>query len=250
MIGRARSLAAPAVATLLGMAFLTGLGVWQLKRLAWKEALIAAVETRVGAPPVDAPAPAQWPRLVPANYEYRHVRVEGVYDFGRQALVFRPLSDPRGRYGGPGYLVMTPLRLAGGASVIVDRGFVPDAMKSAANRGPSGETVVTGLMRSSEARNWFTPADEPDRGIFFTRDVDGIASALGLGPHAPFSIDADADAGAGALPQGGETVLAFPNNHLSYALTWFAMAAALAGVFIAYAISGSRTSPDGATEAH
>jgi surfeit locus 1 family protein len=238
--GWARSLAALALATLIGLALLIGLGVWQLKRLAWKEALIAAVEARVSAPAVGLPAPSDWPALSPEDYEYRHVRASGVFDFSHQALVFRSLSNPRGRYSGPGYLVMTPLKLTSGESVLVNRGFVPEERKGSADSGPSGEVEVTGLMRASEGRTWFTPSDDPSRGQWFTRDVEGIAKGLGLGPHAPFSIDADASAEPGALPQGGETILAFPNNHLSYAITWFGTALALAGVFVAYAITRLR----------
>ena len=232
-----RALAAPAIATLVGIALLIGLGVWQLKRLAWKEGLIAAVEERVLAPAVDIPSPGDWPKLNPRDYEYRHVRVFGVYDLAHQALVFRALSSPRGRYGGPGYLVMTPLRLADGETVLVNRGFVPEERKEAANDGPAGPTEITGLMRASEDRTWFTPADDPARGQWFTRDVEPIAQALNVGPHAPFSIDADANADPAALPEGGETILEFPNNHLSYAMTWFGMALALAGVFIAFAVT-------------
>lgn len=239
---RARSLVAPALATLVGIAVLVGLGVWQLQRLAWKEALIAAVESRVHAAPVDLPAEADWPKLDPADTEYRHVRLAGVYDASRQALVFRALASPRGRYGGPGYLVMTPLRLASGAVVLVNRGFVPQDRKSDAALRDSGvgETLVTGLMRASEERTWFTPADDPARGQWFTRDVEAIARAMGLSRHAPFSIDADASPDPADLPEGGETILAFPNSHLSYAMTWFGMALALAGVFGAYAFTQLR----------
>ncbi len=182
MSQRARSLVAPALATVVGIAVLVSLGVWQLQRLAWKEALIAAVESRVHAAPEDLPAEADWPRLNPADYEYRHVRLAGVYDASRQALVFRALGSPRGRYGGPGYLVMTPLRLANGAVVLVNRGFVPqDRKDQAASRGlGAGETLVTGLMRASEERTWFTPADNPVGGQWFTRDVEAIARAMGL----------------------------------------------------------------------
>jgi surfeit locus 1 family protein len=232
-----RSLAAPAAATSIGLAVLIGLGVWQLKRLAWKEALIAAVEARALGPPVDIPAPEDWPRLKPGDYEYRHVHTAGVYDYTRQALVFRALSSPRGRYGGPGYLVMTPLQLADGESILVNRGFVPEDRKNEVGVGAVGPIQVRGLMRSSEDRTWFTPTDDPSRGQWFTRDVQHIATALSLGPHAPFSIDADASADPSALPEGGETILDFPNNHLSYAMTWFGMALALAGVFVAYAVT-------------
>lgn len=233
-----RSLIAPALASLVGVAILVGLGVWQLQRLAWKEALIAAVELRVHASPAELPDEADWAKLKPADYEYRHVRVAGVYEAGRQALVFRALSSPRGRYGGPGYLVMTPLRLPSGASVLVNRGFVPEDRKDQAASGlGSGATLVTGLMRASEERTWFTPADDPARGQWFTRDVEAIARATGMARAAPFSIDADASPDPTALPEGGETIVAFPNNHLSYAATWFGMALALAGVFGSYALA-------------
>jgi surfeit locus 1 family protein len=242
MTGRARSLAAPALASLVGVALLVGLGVWQLRRLAWKQALIAATESRVHAAAVELPAEADWPKLRPADYEYRHVRLTGVYDANRQALVFRALASPRGRYGGPGYLVMTPLRLASGAVVLVNRGFVPQDRKDGAalSGSDAGETLVAGLMRASEERTWFTPADDPARGQWFTRDVGAIAGAMGLTRCAPFSIDADASADPAALPEGGETILAFPNNHLSYAITWFGTALALAGVFGAYAFTQLR----------
>jgi surfeit locus 1 family protein len=228
----------PSLFTALGLALLIALGVWQLHRLAWKEALIAAVANRVHAPPIDLPGETEWSKLDPKQYEYRHVRVDGTYDFGRQVFVFRPLEAPRGRYGGPGYLVMTSLRLADGATVIVNRGFVPADRKDAAS-GPSSQNgspiEVVGLMRAPEARNWFTPADDPVTGDWFTRDPAAIAAALKLDRAAPFTIDADAGPDPAALPEGGETILAFPNNHLSYALTWFGMAIALAGVFGVFA---------------
>ena len=244
--GRLRSLLWPGLFTLLGLAILIGLGVWQLDRLAWKEGLIAEVSARAAAPPIPAPPEADWAKLAPDDYEYRHVRLEGVYEFARQVLVFRALDDPRGRFGGPGYLVLTPLRLADGAYVIVNRGFVPqdqrDRFAVPADRA-SGEVATTGLMRSSESRTWFTPSDDPARGQWFTRDPAAIAATLKLARAAPFTIDADATGGPGDLPQGGETILAFPNNHLGYAFTWFGMALALAGVFCTYAVTRMRPAP-------
>jgi surfeit locus 1 family protein len=241
MIRALRVLIAPAVATLLGVVLLVALGNWQIRRLAWKEALIAAVDSRAHAPAVEAPPESDWPRLDPADTEYRRVQLSGVFDGAKQVLVYRALSDPRGRYGGQGYLVMTPLQLADGAIVLVDRGFVPEANAAAAADGlGGGETTVTGLVRASEARNWFTPADDPAKGQWFTRDIGAIAAAEGLKRVAPFIVDADASADANALPEGGETLLAFPNNHLSYALTWYGLAVALVGVFIAFAASRLR----------
>ena len=244
MSAKLRSLLWLGLFTLLGMAGLIGLGLWQLDRLAWKETLIAEVEARVAAPPIAAPPEADWAKLAPDDYEYRHVILGGVYEFSRQALVFRALEHPRGRFRGPGYLVMTPLRLADGAHVIVNRGFIPQDQKNhfaGQTQDESDEVVVTGLMRSSEPRTWFTPPDDPPHGDWFTRDPAAIAAALKLDRAAPFTIDADATGSLGDLPQAGETILAFPNNHLGYAFTWFGMALALAGVFCAYALTRRRT---------
>jgi surfeit locus 1 family protein len=233
-----RALLWPGLFTLVGLAILVALGFWQLHRLAWKEALIGEVSARASAPAVAAPDEADWSGLDSAGYEYRRVHVAGTYDFANQALVFRALENPRGPYGGPGYLVLTPLRLADGASIIVNRGFIPSEQRSAfsaASTQAPRVANVTGLMRASEPRNWFTPADDPARGQWFTRDPAAIAAAFKLERIAPFTIDAEAGPDRDALPEGGETILTFPNNHLAYALTWFGMALALAGVFAAYA---------------
>jgi surfeit locus 1 family protein len=248
MPARLRSLLWLGLLSLLGIAALIGLGLWQLQRLAWKESLIGEVSARVAAPPVDAPPEADWARLAPTDYEYRHIRVSGTYAFAHQVLVFRALDEPRGRFGGPGFLVMTPLLLPDGAAILVNRGFIPQDQKErfVTQAGESASPVtVTGLMRASEPRTWFTPADDPQRGDWFTRDPAAIAAALKLKRAAPFTIDADAAGGPGELPQGGETILAFPNNHLGYAFTWFGMALALAGVYGAYAITRLRAHDDG-----
>ena len=237
---RPRSLIVLGLVCLPALALFIGLGLWQLQRLAWKEALIAEVAARAGAAALEAPAEADWATLKPEDYEYRHVRVSGIFDASHQALVFRALEKPRGKYGGQGYLVMTPLLLPGGASLLVNRGFVPLERKGAAETAPAGTVEVTGLLRAPEPRNMFTPADSPALGQWYTRDPFAIAAALNLPRAAPFTLDADAAPDPGALPEGGETVLAFANNHFEYALTWFGMAIALVGVFAAYAVSATR----------
>jgi surfeit locus 1 family protein len=228
-----RGLIWPGLVALAGIAVLISLGTWQLHRLAWKEALIARIEARSKAPPAPLPPANAWPALKPADYEYRHVSLRGLFD-GRQALVFRGSGPDAGQ--GPGYLLLAPLILADGSAVIVNRGFVPGSPRdAAAHIPPPAEVTITGLMREPEARNFFTPADQPDKGLWFTRDPGAVAAHFGLARAAPFTVDADYSGDPEALPRGGTTVIAFPNNHLGYALTWFGLAAALAGVFGAWA---------------
>lgn len=226
---RLRPLIVPTLFTLVVGGILVGLGLWQLRRLAWKDAIIARIEARAKAAPVAVPPPAQWPGLKPDDYEYRHVVVTGTFDNSKETPVFRAEEM------GPGYLVMTPLALAGGGTILVNRGYVPEKLRDPAARAagePSGTVTVTGLMRQPEPRNAFTPADELDNNLFFTRDPVLIARRDGLSDAAPFTIDADATPNPGGWPRGGMTELVIPNNHFSYAITWFGLAL---GLFCVYA---------------
>ncbi len=225
----------PAIAAAIAFALLVGLGAWQLQRLAWKEAILARIDSRIHQPPAPLPPRAQWATLDPDDYDYAHVRVRGRYLQGQEALIFRSSAPLRAdAAAGPGYQVLAAMALEGGGTILVDRGFAPLAWKDdprLRTPPPAGEVEVAGLMRPPEERNLFTPADQPDKGLWFTRDPAGIAAKLGLEDAAPFVIDADAQPGETGWPHAGATELRIPNNHLSYALTWFGLAATLAGVF-------------------
>lgn len=222
------------VIVLAMFAALCALGTWQVHRLAWKKALIASVETRVHLPAVAAPPPSEWPSLTNDNAEYRHVTATGEYQYDRQTLV-QAVTDLGG-----GYWVMTPLRQADGSTILVNRGFVlPEWRKNASAEHPSEGTVqVTGLLRMGEPAKAFLRNNDPAADRWYTRDLSAIAAARQLTDVAPYFIDADA-ASSGAqrdptrAPVGGLTVLTFPNSHLSYAITWYALAAMLlVGVWI------------------
>lgn len=237
---RLRALFIPALWTLLGLALLCGLGIWQLQRLAWKEALIARVAARAEASATPPPAEDEWPQVTLDADEYRRVRLTGTFRHDREALVYELLSEPNGKFSGPGYWVLTPLEAASGATFLVNRGFVPIERRDAATRREgqvAGAVTITGLLRLPETRSWFTPPDDPAQRIWQERDPATIAKAYGLTRTAPFFIDADAAPNPGGLPQGGETKLVFPNRHFEYALTWFALALTLLVVFAVFARS-------------
>lgn len=232
MTPKLRSLLVPAAFTIGVGAVLIGLGVWQLERLAWKDAIVARIEARTRAAPQPLPPPALWDTLKPDDYEYRRVTAKGRFDNKDEAYILRASGD------GPVYHVLTPLALDGGGTVLVDRGSVPAERRDPATRRdgqPAGLVAVTGLMRPPEARNAFTPPDEPRRDRFYTRDPVAIASHFALADTAPFVIDADATPNPGGWPKGGDTIVDVPNNHFSYALTWFGLALGLFTVFVSYA---------------
>lgn len=217
------------VALMLGLtALFVALGLWQWERLAEKEALIAAVASRMARAPSDFPAADQWPTLDPEFYNYRPLTVTGRYLPDETVLVFTSLGSARGRYSGPGYWVMTPFAPENGGTLFVNRGFVPQQSGPAFAAGGAvqqGTQTLTGVGRATEAASRFTPGADTENRIEWVRDTERLARFAGSSP-APFApIYLDLPAGdAGALPQGGETVVEFPNNHLGYALTWFGFA--------------------------
>lgn len=236
-----RKLVYPAIAALIAFIVLIGLGTWQLQRLQWKEALIARVTARLAATPAAAPGPGDWAKLDLGEAEYQPVTVSGRFEHDREVHVVQALTEPRGRYGGFGHFVMTPLTTKDGWIVYVNRGFVPQDKTDPATRREGqteGDTTVTGLLRAPHDRSWVMPADDTSRNEWFSRDPALYARASGLPAEkvAPYIIDARADPTLpGGLPQGGETIVDFPNSHLQYAITWFGLAAALAGVFAVFA---------------
>jgi len=195
----------------------TGLGVWQLQRRSWKLALIADVKARVHAPPQAPPGPAAWGAITPARDAYRHVQVRGVFLNARETHVQAVTTL------GPGFWVITPLKTDQGFSVLINRGFVPpERAESSSHAQTLGATQVTGLLRISEPGGGFLRRNDPRNDRWYSRDVVAIASARGLAPVAPYFIDAEDSTPGG--PVGGLTVIAFPNSHLVYALTWFTLA--------------------------
>lgn len=241
---RRAGLVVPGMAALAVLAVLIGLGTWQLSRLAWKEGLIAQVETRARGPAVPLPEAVRWPAMSAGADDYRHVAVTGTFDHAREAYLYHVAGDSRrpdpNRPRGQGFFVMTPLVTAEGAVVLVNRGFVPTDRRDPATRAEgqaAGPVTLTGLIRFPEERSALAAADDPARRTFYTRDVAAMARAMGLAPArvAPFSIDADRLDVPGGLPQGGETALTFPNRHFEYAMTWYGLALTLVGVFIVFA---------------
>ncbi|MDZ5460282.1 SURF1 family protein [Azohydromonas lata] len=218
-------------AALLLAGFLA-LGTWQVQRLAWKRELIARVEQRLQAAPVPAPGPSDWPTLNREDYEYRRVGVRGTYAHELETLV-RASTEL-----GTGYWVLTPLRTERGYWLLVNRGFIPPEMRAREVRGPEpqGEQTVAGLLRLSEPEGSLLQKNAPAEARWYSRDVAAIAAARDLGgvgrtgAVAPYFVDASTAPGApaDAWPRAGLTVVKFSNNHLSYAITWYALAAMVA----------------------
>ncbi|MCE2745415.1 MAG: SURF1 family protein [Burkholderiales bacterium] len=212
------------------------LGTWQVYRLDYKLDLIDRVESRVDAPPVNAPGASEWPNISRDAHEYLNVKVQGE---------FLPQYTTRVQATtvlGAGHWLLTPLRQAGGEMVWINRGYIPtneaDPMTVENTHGPF---EVRGLLRISEAGGAFLRKNDPAGNRWYSRDIDALSKHHRLQNAAPYFIDAGIPRNLGeeitgftpkTYPVDGLTVIKFHNSHLVYAFTWYALALMVAGVTI------------------
>jgi cytochrome oxidase assembly protein ShyY1 len=238
-----RSLLLPTLTTIFIVAVLLALGIWQLERRTDKLALIAALEERLAAAPVPLPSPAQWGELSPAKDEFRRVALSGVIDTSDQAQVFASSSPLRTDISGTGTWAFAPVKLAGGETVVVNRGFVADGRD--ATQGASGPVTLTGYIRFPEAPSWLTPHADRTKRLWFVRDHLPMAQALGWAEPqrvAPFYIDLESPVPSGGTPKPGPLQIRLKNDHLQYAITWFLLALAVTIAF-GFWLRGARRTP-------
>lgn len=238
----------PTLLTVIGVGVLCLLGSWQLQRMVEKHAFIARLQAQAGGPPSAIPAAADWPRLDPARIDLQRVEARGTYLDGIAGVRTTIAAGPPGtrQLSGFGRWVFQGFRLDDGATILVNRGFVPEE-RYASIAPASGPATVAGFLRAPEARNNFTPDDLPARREFYTRDPAAIAASLGL-PGAPFYLEAERS-GDGMTPPAGvdvkELIARIPDNHLQYAVTWFGLALTLIGVFGVFAWQNRRRPQSG-----
>ena len=200
-----------------GVAVLISLGLWQVRRLHWKEAILGEIEGKISAPAVAFEGIAH---PDPVQDLYRPVVVSG-RTTGEEALV---LSGRKGE--GAGFEVISAFVTAGGRRILIDRGFVPEVARDAPR--PPTALTVTGNLHWPADSDSYTPPPDPKTGLWFARDVDGIAAGLGTQPVMIVARTAEGDA-QGVVPVPVDTSN-IPNDHLQYAITWFSLALVWAGM--------------------
>ena len=204
-----RRLVFPLVLGLGVAAVLAALGLWQLDRLGQKEAYIAAIEARLGAAP--GPLPAKPDREA---HRFLPVAVEGQYLNGDLLI----LASPRGM--GPGYRVVAPFQTVEGRRILVDRGFVSEGAQGLPR--PGGAARLVGNLDWPNEADSFTPRPDAARSIWFARDVDALAAALGTEPVL-LVVRETSQLDTPVTPVPVDTA-GIPNDHLGYAVTWFGLA--------------------------
>jgi surfeit locus 1 family protein len=206
------------------LAVLLGLGTWQVERLHWKQGILAQIARAEAAQAVPLPAEPD---------PFIKVRVTGKL---REDLAASYGAEVRETPAGPqlGTQLLVPLEAADGDTILVDRGWVPD-LRSRAMALPNGAVTVEGYVRPGDRAGWFSATDNPVTRQFYTLDPAAIGAALELHRVAPFILVAIGPAPAERYPDPARHLPRPPNNHLSYAITWYGLAIALVVIFVLWA---------------
>ena len=198
------------------------LGIWQVGRLEWKTSLLAELDRGEAAPAVplpDMPTP------------FTKVRVEGKLRTDLTALYSTEVRTLRG-VPTPGARLISPVERPDAPPVMVDRGWAP--LDRPADSAP-GIATIEGYVRPAEKPIRFGAKDDPVARRFYALDPAAIGASLGLPNVAPFTVVALGPAVPGSFPAPVQTLPRPANNHLSYVITWFGLAASLLVIFIVYA---------------
>lgn len=233
---------APFIGICICIAILLGLGTWQVKRLAWKEALLARIAALQSAPP--EPLDVVLHRLG-GRGEVDFVRVQTTCATLQQTPTIRLYAILNGVMG---YRLITacPIQIGAYRSLLVDRGFVSsDAVAPADGLGGPVTGDVVGVLRKPERAGWWTPPNTPATAaapqMWRSRDLPAMATALKAPVPAPVFLMLERPAAPGPGPQPAALPTNIPNNHLGYALTWFGLAAGLAAMYLASLLRARRS---------
>lgn len=206
----------PLLFILAATLLLGGLGAWQLQRLAWKEQLIAQI-AQAQAEPALGNIPEHFEDNMVRRFPdvlYHNVALTGTFHYDKTLHLI-------GRQRGPevGYFMLTPLELEDdGRVVLVNRGFSPVGKDAR----PQGLQTVKGVARPLREKRLFSPANHPEKNIWFYEDIAAMQDATGLS-LLPVVIEAAGTPQAGLYPVPNEAKLTLRNDHLGYAITWFSL---------------------------
>ncbi len=219
----------PTLFTVPALIALIALGLWQVQRLHWKADLIEKLQTRSTSAAAAPPGPSD----DLAAFEFRRVAVTGSFRHDSELYVVS-----RSLRGSPGLHVLTPFaRGEGMPAVLVNRGWVPFDKQDPATRADGqvkGTVTIEGIVRLQRPPGWFTPDDDPKKNNWFTIDSEKMSQVTGIPLADGYYIVADKMGTPGDFPVGRQWRMDIRNNHLEYAITWFALAAALLVIYLLY----------------
>ena len=209
-----------------GLLVLVSLGVWQTKRLSWKEALLENISYNLSVEPSLLPE-----RLKKTEHNYKMVMVEGSLE-PTSIFVLTPIKGT-----GAGFRVISPLKLKDGSKILIDRGVIKEEEKARLET-PTQHRFVIGYLFWPNETDYFTPDPNIKRNMWFSRDLEKMANFLETQQILVVSTENRLDPSI----KMQDPTKGIPNNHLQYAITWFMMAILWFGmsVYFVYKMTGRK----------
>jgi surfeit locus 1 family protein len=214
------------VAAIIGIAILAGLGTWQLQRLEAKQALIRQMEDRRTEAPVGLDEAVNLAETT-GDVDYLPITVRGRFARDKELLMLTTFE------GSPGWRVITPFVSDKGTVVLVDRGIIPDTKRDdRESRIVAGDQDIAGYALWHRAgQGLFDPENDVVGNKWFWWDVPAMLTEISIGEGlktAPFILHLNAKPDDRGFPRPLAPSETLRNNHLQYAITWFALALVLA----------------------
>ena len=208
----------PVLALIASIAMFITLGCWQLQRLAWKEAVIAETAAKQ-----DMPALTRLPEDI-SGLTYRRAALRGRFLYDHTIHLI-------GRQQGMnvGYYMITPLQMRDGRVLLVNRGFSPLDKETQ----PKRQVTAEGVLRPLREHRYFAPPNAPEKNIWSYEDIDAIGKMIGKTPL-PLVLEVTGKMEQDVFPIPNDGKIIHRNDHLGYALTWFALALVAIVMFGAY----------------
>ena len=191
-----------------GLLVLLSLGVWQTKRLAWKESLLENINYNLSSEPLFLTSGVK-----KSEHNYKMVKVKGALE-PRSIFILTPVKG-----SGAGFRVISPFKLVDGGKILLDRGVIKEKDKSLLKTSGQ-QSLVTGYLSWPNETDYFTPEPNFTRNIWFSRDLEKMANFLETQPILVVLTENRLDPSIRMQDPTND----IPNNHLQYAITWFMMA--------------------------
>ncbi|MEO8751692.1 MAG: SURF1 family protein [Casimicrobiaceae bacterium] len=229
---RIRPAFVPTLAAIAAVALFVAAGQWQHGRMEQKQALRTQYDAAAAAPPVALPDLRDW-----TSWRYRPIVVTGIYDAGRQILVDNKIHDGR-----TGYDVVTPLALADGRVVLVDRGWIAGgATRVELPKAPPPAGIVSVRGRVNVAAGYVELTHEAPAGpVWQNLDPQRFTQATGVAVL-PLVVEQTAPAEpTDTLVRDWPAPDLGIERHRIYMFQWYTFAAMAAGLWLYFTLRRAR----------
>jgi surfeit locus 1 family protein len=202
---------------IIAVGTLLALSGWQIKRLWWKQELIATIQQYQFSKPL-AVLPEDTKVLKKMGFQRVILKGEFLHDDEAHLM-------PRYYNSALGYHILTPFKLIDGRVALVNRGWVgKDAKGDSTRNDLQGEQTIISMVRTDNDRNYFTPKHEPMKNLWFWRDLQAIEESRGY-DLIPVNFDLLYDKkSVKDYPIPSDGLVQLRNDHFGYAITWLLIA--------------------------